>query len=297
MAIDWKTIISEFDGKPTLLQAIGKLRKAVEDETITIQQAQAEIAKLETQQKADEALITTAQSAAQAADTKAQAAQSAAQAADTKAQNALNLAQTNKQDITSLEAEASIEVIITPASATSGTLTEEQYNTLITNDNCYIKLNEVVYTLSKNSATGVLIYSSKYLSDTKTMRTITVTKSTKAWVMAEVSVGGGGKLYRHLLSISIYVNTSSGEIGTLESDIKAEFFSSDNTPCSNYNDVKVRSKNKIFMQAFGSLVNSDYTKYYSVVGFENINIYFLNDNSISYSTYNDFTCTDEVIEC
>ena len=64
MAIDWKTIISEFDGKPTLLQAVGKLRKAVEDETITIQQAQAEIAKLESQQKADEALITTAQSTA-----------------------------------------------------------------------------------------------------------------------------------------------------------------------------------------------------------------------------------------
>ena len=96
MAIDWKTIISEFDGKPTLLQAIGKLRKAVEDETITIQQAQAEIAKLESQQKADEALITTA-------DTKAQNAQSAAQAADTKAQQALDLAQTNEQDIAKLE--------------------------------------------------------------------------------------------------------------------------------------------------------------------------------------------------
>lgn len=61
MAIDWKTIISEFDGKPTLLQAIGKLRKAVEEETITIQQAQAEIAKLESQQKVDEALINTKQ--------------------------------------------------------------------------------------------------------------------------------------------------------------------------------------------------------------------------------------------
>lgn len=120
------------------------------------------------------------------------------------AEQALSLAQKNEQDITSakaritsLEAEASIEVTITPASVTSGTLTEEQYNKLVTNDNCYIKLNEVVYTLSKNSATGVLIYSSKYLSDTKTVRTITVTKSTKAWVMTEVSVGGGEKLYRH----------------------------------------------------------------------------------------------------
>lgn len=114
MAIDWKTIISEFDGKPTLLQAIGKLRKAVEDETITIQQAQAEIAKLESQQKADEALIKTAQSTADeakinaynasqkgdqalgkatTAQTTANKAQSAAAAADTKAQAADTKAQ------------------------------------------------------------------------------------------------------------------------------------------------------------------------------------------------------------
>ena len=54
------------------------------NETITIQQAQAEIAKLESQQKADEALITTA---------------------DTKAQRALNLAQTNEQGIAKLDSE------------------------------------------------------------------------------------------------------------------------------------------------------------------------------------------------
>ena len=219
------------------------------------------------------------------------------------AQQALSLAQVNEQDITSaearitsLEAEASIEVTITPASATSGTLTEEQYNKLITNDNCYIKLNEVVYTLSKNSATGVLIYSSKYLSDTKTVRTITVTKSSKAWVMTEVSVGGG-KLYRHLLGITITVNTSTGQIATLEGPISAEFFSYDNSSCSNYNDVKARSKNNIFMQAFGLLAKADFSKLYSVVGFENNLIYYLEDNMIVYSTYKDFTCTDKVIEC
>lgn len=82
MAIDWKTIISEFDGKPTLLQAIGKLRKAVEEETITIQQAQAEIAKLESQQKVDEQAIATAQ---------------------TNANNALSLAATCEKDIGTLD--------------------------------------------------------------------------------------------------------------------------------------------------------------------------------------------------
>ena len=134
----------------------------------------------------------------------AQEALQRANGANELAGQALSLAQANEQNITSaearitsLEAEASIEVTITPASATSGVLTDEQYTTLSLNDNCYIKLNEVVYTLSKNSATGVLIYTSKYLSDTKTVRAITVTKSTKAWVMTEVSVGGGGKLYRH----------------------------------------------------------------------------------------------------
>lgn len=110
MAIDWKTIISEFDGKPTLLQAIGKLRKAVEDETITIQQAQAEIAKLESQQKADEALIKTAQSTADEAKINAyNASQKGDQAlgkattAGTKAQNALDLATTNETDIGTLD--------------------------------------------------------------------------------------------------------------------------------------------------------------------------------------------------
>lgn len=82
MAIDWKTIISEFDGKPTLLQAIGKLRKAVEEETMTIQQAQAEIAKLESQQKTDEQAIATTQ---------------------TTANNALSLAATCEKDIGTLD--------------------------------------------------------------------------------------------------------------------------------------------------------------------------------------------------
>ena len=176
---------------------------------------------------------------------------------------ALSLAQKNEQDITSaearitsLEAEASLEVTITPASATSGTLTEEQYNTLITNDNCYIKLNEVVYTLSKNLApsaltTGVLIYTSKYLSDDKIVRTITVTKSTKAWVMTKVGVG---KIYKH------YINFT-GEFGTLISDgfISASIYSSSSTPFE-FNDLY----NYIYgtyIPAFGAVLASDYQTY------------------------------------
>lgn len=138
MAIDWKTIISEFDGKPTLLQAIGKLRKAVEEETMAIQQAQAEIAKLESQQKVDEALINTKQdklndktdvsvawltaSGVNAGTVKAGevsddednmynfpkksgtfALAEDVTAVDTKAQNALDLATTNETDIGTLD--------------------------------------------------------------------------------------------------------------------------------------------------------------------------------------------------
>lgn len=144
MAIDWKTIISEFDGKPTLLQAIGKLRKAVEEETITIQQAQAEIAKLEAQQKTDEALINTKQdklndksdvtvlyltatNGINAGTVKAHevsddednvynfpkkagtfALTEDVTAVDTKAQNALDLATTNETDISTLDGQVAV---------------------------------------------------------------------------------------------------------------------------------------------------------------------------------------------
>ena len=175
------------------------------------------------------------------------------------AEQALSLAQTNEQNITraearitSLEAEASLEVTITPASATSGTLTEEQYNTLITNDNCYIKLNEVVYTLSKNLATGVLIYTSKYLSDNKydnkTVKTITVTKSTKAWVMTEVGVG---KIYKH------YINFT-GEFGTLISDgyISTSIYSSSSTPFE-FNEL-YNYITGTHIPAMGAVLGSDY---------------------------------------
>lgn len=222
MAIDWKTIISEFDGKPTLLQAIGKLRKAVEDETITIQQAQAEIAKLESQQKADEALIKTAQSTADeakinaynasqkgdqalgkatTADKKAQAADTKAQAADTKAQQALNLATTNETDITALQNKASIEITLEPSTVTRGTLTDEQLSTLLLNDNCYIKHNGIIYTLFKRSDT-VLQYTAGYLNDTKNIQNIKVLVNSKAWTIENIALPQA-KIYKHHVKIVI----------------------------------------------------------------------------------------------
>ena len=266
MAIDWKTIISEFDGKPTLLQAIGKLRKAVEDETITIQQAQAEIAKLESQQKADEALITTAQSTADeakinaynasqkgdqalgkatTADTKAQNAQSAAQAADTKAQAADTKAQNAQSAAAAADTKAqqaldlaSIEITLEPSTVTRGTLTDEQLATLLSNDNCYIKHNGIIYTLFKRSDT-VLQYTVGYLNDTKNIQNIKVLINSKAWVIENIALPQT-KIYKHHI-----VLTSNGEKGFFD------FYSSKNTKCVSLADLKTLLGNTFEVEVCG----------------------------------------------
>lgn len=231
----------------------------------------------------------------------AQEALQRANGANELAGQALSLAQANEQDITSaearitsLEAEASIEVTITPANATNGILTEEQYNTLITNDNCYIKLNEVIYTLSKNSATGVLIYSSKYLSDTKKVRTITVTKVTKAWVMTEVDIGGGGSSTQYLATISIHtgnenipvmyfrVLVSTYKYGRLTFDELDAFYGRTSLGWSSLNDALSSSKYFTIGQLYHSssvllLVVNNGTEYISIgesgVGYTTTDVY------------------------
>lgn len=297
MAIDWKTILSEFDGKPTLLQAIGKLRKAVEEETITIQQAQAEIAKLESQQKTDEQAIATAQ---------------------TTANNALSLANTNEKDIGTLDGQvaaletslnnkqdkitkntelslkkiqldslsytieigsnsneydygilfasknvvstgqlrpsfadeqffrwvlpaksgtlattddiknvASIEVTIEPATATRGTLTDEQLATLLLNDNCYIRHNGLIYTLFKrNDENTVLQYTVGYLNETKYIKNIRVIVSSKAWQIDNI-VLPQAKTYKHHLTF-----TAGDEYGY------ADIYSSKNVTIDSLTDLK-----------------------------------------------------------
>ncbi len=263
MAIDWKTIISEFDGKPTLLQAIGKLRKAVEDETITIQQAQAEIAKLESQQKADEALIKTAQSTADEAKInaynasqkgdqalgKATTAGTKAQAADTKAQNALDLATTNETDIAALQNKASIEITLEPSTVTRGTLTDEQLATLLLNDNCYIKHNGIIYTLFKRSET-VLQYSVGYLNDTKNVQNIKVLVNSKAWTIENIALPQT-KIYRHYVYFT-------GTFGTLVSGgfIQVSIISTSSTPFT-FDDFHNYFNNS-HIPAFGKVLDSDY---------------------------------------
>lgn len=236
MAIDWKTIISEFDGKPTLLQAISKLRKAVEDETITIQQAQAEIAKLESQQKADETLITKAQSTADEAKInaynasqkgdqalgKATTADTKAQAADTKAQQALdNL--NNKQDKI----------------------------TQTTNLSCRkIKTDSLSFTMELGSDSNEydygLLFASKNVASTGQLKPSFVDENFFEWLLPaksgtlattdDIPASANSKLYRHkiMLNMKSNVYASSGDQAYIDL-IYLNVYSSDSTP---YTDVQ-----------------------------------------------------------
>lgn len=383
MAIDWKTIISEFDGKPTLLQAIGKLRKAVEDETITIQQAQAEIAKLESQQKADEALIKTAQSTADEAKINAyNASQKGDQAlgkattAGTKAQQALDLATTNETDIGTLDGQvaqietnlnnkqdkitkttnlscrkiqtdslsftmelgsdsteydygllfssktmvstgqlkpsfkdenffewvlpaksgtlattddirvvSSIEVTLTPADVTRGTLTDEQLATLLLNDNCYIKHNGIIYTLFKRSDT-VLRYTAGYLSDTNNVQTIKVLVNSKAWTIENIALPKT-KTYKHHVKIEF-----DNSVDYITCYI--EFISSNNRNCNSLNDIKLLLGDSFHIQAYGEYTTPSTS--YQITELNATDIYFINGSrqSSSIVAYSNFVITDTV---
>ena len=124
------------------------------------------------------------------------------------ATQALTLAQTNEKDIDKLQGRINtLEIVLTPASSTSGTLTQEQYDSLYSDDNGYIELANTIYKLSKrDNEAGYSVYSSGYLSDTKSVKTITITNSTKGWVLSTVVLEG---TYVH----SVSLNFSGGPSG------------------------------------------------------------------------------------
>ncbi len=353
MVIDWKTILSEFDGKPTLLQAIGKLRKAVEDETITIQQAQAEIAKLESQQKTDEQAIVTTQ---------------------TTANNALSLATTNETDIATLDGQvaeietnlnnkqdkitkntelslkkiqfdslsftieigsnsnehdygilfasknvvstgqlkpsfaddkffewllpaksgtlattddikkvASIEVTLEPATATRGTLTDEQLATLLLNDNCYIRHNGLIYTLFKrNDENTVLQYTVGYLNDTKYVQNIRVIVSSKAWQIDNI-VLPQTKTYKHHIQFS-----RSGE----STEFFVDIVSSNNLVVDSLTDLKTLLGDTFQAPAYGKdATNTEFVLFVTESGYTFFNI---SQNSLTTATWSRHTFTDTV---
>lgn len=96
---------------------------------------------------------------------------------------------------------SSIEVTLTPAGATRGTLTDEQLATLLLNDNCYIKHNGIIYTLFKRSDT-VLQYTAGYLNDTKNIQNIKALVNLKAWTIENIALPQA-KIYKHHVKIVI----------------------------------------------------------------------------------------------
>lgn len=78
------------------------------------------------------------------------------------------------------------EVALTPATATQGTLTDEQLLTLQSNKNNWISLNNELYRLNdEQTNSGYLVYSHEGQDSTKLfqLKAITITISTKAWVL------------------------------------------------------------------------------------------------------------------
>lgn len=105
-------------------------------------------------------------------------------------QQTLNVALDKSQEVQYVE--------LTPASATQGTLTDTQWNTLQVNKGNCITLNNEIYRLADNqNVSGLITYVHTGWDGTaRKDKSISITVSTKAWTLV-VATGGGGKLYRH----------------------------------------------------------------------------------------------------
>ena len=78
-----------------------------------------------------------------------------------------------------------------PASATQGTLTEFELNTLLNNSICRIKFNNEYYSLNDSQHDpGMLVYTHSGYSTTGIDKYISVTVSTRGWVLSTLNVGG-----------------------------------------------------------------------------------------------------------
>lgn len=112
--------------------------------------------------------------------------------------------------------------INSPAGATSGTLTEEQMELLKLSDNNIIKFNnEIYYKNDDNHTEGVLVYTHTGFTEVDggaTIKYITVTISTAAWVLTVQNISGGGggsKLYLHVLNLSSSLGVVKADDGTI----------------------------------------------------------------------------------
>lgn len=103
------------------------------------------------------------------------------------------------------------EVQITaPTTSTNGQLTEEQLNTLQANKGAYLMFNNEIFRLQDSQhVSGYLVYSHiGYDNTTSTykIKCITVTISTRGWVLTEREVTEGQREYIHLINLEADVS-------------------------------------------------------------------------------------------
>lgn len=127
--------------------------------------------------------------------------------------------------------------ITAPTTSTNGQLTAEQLSTLQNNNDAYLMFNNEVYRLQDvQHTTGYLVYSHVGFDNISTItkiKCITITISTRGWVLTEQDVGaGGGKLYRHYINVKF--NSTSNPSYT---DVWLEIITSDPTP---YNSTTIK---------------------------------------------------------
>lgn len=292
MAIDWKTILSEFDGKPTLLQAIGKLRKAVEEETMTIQEAQDEIAKLEAQLKTDEAKIETnatavqnahleavaAQQTADTAKANAATAQSAAEAADTKAQQALDLATTNETDIGTLDGQ--VAEIETNLNNKQDKITDETTLFLDSVNASRVSASLLVgNALRKDDGPNQYIL---FLPNKEgTLATTDDIPTQFKTLFGNQSIIGSGNidLYRHHIN---YIEASGSPIINIYADI----YSSKNILVDSLTDLKTLLGDTFQIQIYGDIVGPSGIRYIPLYMDETSVNYVDTDNSFGIALLN-----------
>lgn len=87
-----------------------------------------------------------------------------------------------------------VEITGVPATATSGTLTEEQLAALLESDKSVLKFNNEIYFLNDNGhEAGIRGYSHSGVENSVFMlKNITVTLNTRGWVLTTQEVSGGG---------------------------------------------------------------------------------------------------------
>lgn len=123
-------------------------------------------------------------------------------------------------------------VLITPDSATQGTLSQSELDKLMINEYSYIVLNNELYRLAdKGHTEGVWSYVHTGWDGTAIQnKSINITVSTRAWKQV-VGTSGGGKLYRH--DIVLTPNAVNQDLANFEI-IQATIYSSDNTPINSF---------------------------------------------------------------